>query len=90
MRENNARPGNPLLAFVLPSIHFGACLALWFGHIGKGWYYLIVADFPFSLVMSGLMFAGVNQLINFGILGTLWWYFLSRLAIRWVSRRSGL
>ena len=36
-----------------------------------------MVDFPFSLIMAGLMFAGVNQLINFGILGTLWWYLLS-------------
>jgi hypothetical protein len=86
MSDANAR--NPLLAFILPSIHFGACLAIWFGHIQRGWEYLLFVDFPFSVIMTGLMFRKVNQLISFGILGTLWWYFLSRVIIRWISRRS--
>ena len=88
MQDASTRPASPLLAFLLPSIHLGACLAIWFGQIQNGWYYLAMADFPFSVIMVALMFRGVNQLINFGILGALWWYFLSRLVIRWLSRHG--
>ena len=66
--------------------HFGACVAIWIGNIETGWQKLIVADFPFSIMMVGLMYRKDNPLLIFGILGTIWWYVLS-LLIRWLVRR---
>lgn len=63
-------------------MHLGAVLAIWFGHLNAGWQYLLIIDFPFSVVLAGLMFRDVNQLLNFGILGTFWWYVVSLVARR--------
>jgi len=78
---------SPLVVYFLPILHLGACLAIWFGHVNTGWQYLLMFDFPFSVVLAGLMFRGVNQLLSFGILGTLWWYVLS-LVLRWLFRAA--
>ena len=78
---------SPLVVYFLPILHLGACLAIWFGHINAGWQYLLMIDFPFSVVLAGLMFRDVNQLLSFGILGTLWWYVLS-LAARRILRNA--
>jgi hypothetical protein len=84
---------SPLVVYLLPILHLGVCLAIWFGHINTGWQYLLMIDFPFSVVLAGLMFAGVNQLLSFGILGTLWWYVLSLAARRFLrtanTRKGG-
>ena len=79
---------NPFLLFILPFLHFGACLAIWIGNIDTGWQKLIVADFPLSILMVGLMYRKDNPLLIFVILGTLWWYVLS-LLIRWLVRCLG-
>ena len=78
---------NPFAVYLLPFLHLGACLAIWLGNIDSGWQKLIVIDFPFSIVLVGLMFRGDNPLPIFGILGTLWWYVLS-LLIRWLLRAA--
>jgi hypothetical protein len=45
------------------------------------WRALILFDFPFSIIFSALMFHSVHPMISFGIFGTLWWYFLSWVAL---------
>ncbi len=84
------RPSKPPIRFVLvhllPFLHLCACLAITLEGIENGWQYLILIDFPISLVGVMMMFrCDGNQiwchpLIWFGILGTLWWYLLSRIA----------
>jgi hypothetical protein len=87
MANSDASSRNPFLVYLLPFLHLGACLAIWIGHIDTGWQKLIIVDFPFSIVLVGLMFREVNPLLSFGILGTLWWYVLS-LGVRWLFRAA--
>jgi hypothetical protein len=91
VQDSDTSGENPLLVYLLPLLHLGACLAIWIGHIDSGWQKLLIIDFPFSVVLAALMFRDVNQLLSFGILGTLWWYVLS-LAIRRLfrNRRRGI
>ena len=87
MTGSEASTRNPFLVYLLPFVHFGACLVIWLGNITSGWQTLIVADFPFSLLLVGLLYRNDNPLIIFGLLGTLWWYVLS-LLIRWLVRSA--
>jgi hypothetical protein len=87
MANSNASTGSPLLVYLLPFLHLGACVAIWVGHVDTGWQKLIIIDFPFSIVLVGLMFRDVNPLLNFDSWGTLWWYGLS-LVIRWLFRAA--
>lgn len=93
MAPSDTSDRSPFLVYFLPILHLGACLAIWFGHLSAGWQYLLIIDFPFSVVLAGLMFRDVNQLLNFGILGTLWWHVVSLAARRFVrfikTRRPG-
>jgi len=92
MANSDSSVRSPFLVYVLPFLHLGACVAIWVGHVDTGWQKLIIADFPFSIVLVGLMFRDVNPLLNFGVLGTLWWYVLSlgvRSLFRSSRRRSG-
>jgi hypothetical protein len=87
MSQSDISGRNPLMVYILPFLHLGACLAIWFGHIDTGWQKLIILDFPFSVILAGLMFRDVNPLLSFGVLGTIWWYLLSRM-IRWLFRAA--
>ena len=79
-QPNNGLTGRAYLVYLLPFVHLGGCLAIWLTHNLE---YMIVIDFPLSILLVGLTYMGVNPVISFGILGTLWWYLLS-LAIRWL------
>jgi hypothetical protein len=79
--HNNAT-GTTYLVYLLPILHLGGCLAIWLTHNLEN---MIVIDFPFSILFVALMYKGINPVISFGILGTLWWYLLS-LAIRRIIR----
>lgn len=78
----------PMAVFLLPFLHLGACIAIWVGHVDTGWQKLLIADFPFSVILAGLMFRNVDPLLSFGVLGTLWWWFLSLIVRRLVRSRS--
>jgi len=45
-----------------------------------GWGYLLMIDIPMSVIIGAIAYSFQHPLILFGTLGTLWWYFLSRLA----------
>jgi hypothetical protein len=73
-------PRTAYLVYLLPVLHLGGCLAIWLTHnLG----YMLIIDAPFSALFLGLAYKGVNPVISFGILGTLWWYLIS-LVIRWI------
>jgi hypothetical protein len=80
----------PLLLYLLPFLHLGACLAIWVGRIESGWQKLIILDFPFSLLLVALLFRDDKPLLYFGILGTLWWYVLSLVIRRLFRIADGL
>jgi hypothetical protein len=75
-----------VLIYLLPFLHLCVCLTITFAGLESGWHYLIPIDFPVSIVAVAMMFRYDNHqiwfhpLLWFGTLGTLWWYFLSRVA----------
>jgi len=77
----NSLTGRPYLVYLLPFLHLSACLVMWLEHV-QNLEFMILIDFPSSIPVVALLYAGFNPWICFGILGTLWWYLLS-LAVRW-------
>jgi hypothetical protein len=82
MTEKNIRLIVPYLIYLLPSLHLGACVAMWLSEY-RNLEPMILIDFPFSVLAVGAAYQGVNPWIILGIVGTLWWYFISRF-IRWI------
>jgi hypothetical protein len=74
-----------VLIHFLPFVHLCTCLLITVEGSELGWQYLMVVDFPVSVVAVAMMFRDNNHqiwfhpLLWFGTLGTLWWYFLSKL-----------
>jgi hypothetical protein len=85
MRAGFLRPSLPLL--VLPVLHLALCIVVQFtsSEGGWAWFPIYLVDLPFSYV---LLFVGrfvPSGFVVFGILGTLWWYFIS-VFVRWFFR----
>ncbi len=74
--------------YLLPLLHFVACLIIMLGYVVPrlqylvvGWKYIILIDFPASFVGAGLAWSHqVVTLAWFVVIGTLWWYLLSLAA----------
>ena len=49
------------------------------------WFLPFLADFPFSILLLPLLKIAPPLLV-FGVLGTLWWYLINRLAVYCVER----
>lgn len=79
------------VALVLPSLHLGLCVATKMGLLASegswGWFLVFLVDFPFSIALLPLVKIA-DPLLVFGVLGTAWWYLISRLAIYGVGRLS--
>jgi hypothetical protein len=67
-----------LLVHLLPVAHICACLTIALAHLDAGWEFLGLMDFPASIMVVTLIYDFDHPLILFGIIGTLWWYVLSR------------
>lgn len=80
--------------YLLPLLHLSACLVSMIGHVipelqflGIVWVFIMLADLPVSAIAYALawnhgMIAGTWVVV----LGTLWWYLLSRVAERLIGR----
>ena len=63
-----------------PSLHLLSCLIIALAHWESAWGYLFLIDIPMSVIILTISYDFNHPLIVFGILGTLWWYLLSRAA----------
>ena len=80
-----------LLIHVLPFLHLCACFTIALARFQSGWKYLAVADVPMTVLIVALIYNYDHPLLLFGVLGTLWWYLLSRSADMLVRRlRAGV
>jgi hypothetical protein len=52
-----------------------------------GWFLIFLIDFPFSMALLPLLKIG-DPLLVFGILGSAWWYLVSRVGIYYAGRLS--
>lgn len=79
--------------YILPALHLSAYFLTYFvGHPLElsGFPILLIADFPFSIGVLVLAWK-YPLLANLWILvvGTAWWYLLSRIIVGWISNRFG-
>jgi hypothetical protein len=80
------RPLGANWSYVLPAIHFAACILVWIADLVSGVHYLIYFDLPFSLILVILGWHNDTFLFWFTTLGTLWWYGLSYLGLQGLNR----
>jgi hypothetical protein len=77
------------ISVVLPALHVVVCVAtearLLASEGSWGWFLVFLIDFPFSLMLLPLL-NPIDPLLVFGILGTAWWYLISRLGMYWAGR----
>src|ERR1700675_1051790 len=73
------------LVYLLPILHLGACIVIKVADLVSGVHYLIMIDFPASLLCVMLGWPRDNILFWFSTLGTLWWYLLSFTAYQIVT-----
>jgi len=74
------------LVYVLPLVHLGACLISMVGHVipslqylGIIWVGVMLVDLPVSAIAYALAWKhGTVATIWVVVVGTLWWYLLSR------------
>jgi hypothetical protein len=84
------------LAYLLPFLHFCACLTFTLGiwvprldYLLKGWVFLTFADFPVSLLAIALGWRHpVIGLLFYFVVGTSWWYLLGSKAEKYLKHDS--
>lgn len=74
------KPNGHFLIYLLPLLHLCACITIVLANVDRGWEYLGLIDFPASVLALAIAFNFDHPLLLFGVIGTLWWYFLSRAA----------
>ena len=75
--------------YLLPTLHLAACLIIAVLRLGSAWEFMLKVDFPMSVIIIAVSFSFDHPLVVFGILGTLWWYMLSRVAQMLVRQFRG-
>jgi hypothetical protein len=73
-----------IASLILPALHFLWCLAIQIGAVQPqgNWVFVFMVDFPASIVSLFLGSAlNIEPFLVFGLIGTAWWYFLSRLLV---------
>lgn len=82
--------------YIFPLVHFCIWLAVLLGSrtASKGFdligHMLAVLDFPASAAVMALAWVLPERvgIVAFGILGTLWWYYLGRKLDEWFAKRA--
>jgi hypothetical protein len=72
-------------------LHLLSCLFFGVAHVDAAWGYMFLVDIPMSVIILAIAYNFDHPMILFGILGTLWWYLLSRAAdmvIRWLRAKE--
>src|SRR5690348_16034992 len=74
------------LVYILPSLHFCACAVVALAK-PDAWGALFLIDLPFSVLIAARPWHyPIPPWLAFGVLGTLWWYFLSLLIQKFIVR----
>lgn len=74
------------LVYLLPFLHLCACLVITVARLESAWEYMMFVDAPASVLIISVSYNFDHPLILFGVIGTLWWYLLSRAAQIWGTR----
>jgi len=82
---------NRAVSLVLPALHVCLCVATKVGLLASegswAWFLVFLVDFPFSILLLPLLKIA-DPLLVFGILGTAWWYLISRVGLHVAGRLS--
>jgi hypothetical protein len=85
MKETKSAPKARQLVYLLPVLHIFVCLGtatMNAMHWQSGWDYVGLIDYPISIVAVGLAWRFNWPLFPlFAIVGTLWWYLVSRAVL---------
>ena len=77
------------VSLVLPALHLCLCVATRIGLLASegswAWFLVFLIDFPFSILLLPLLKIA-DPLLVFGLLGTTWWFLISRLGVYGVRR----
>jgi hypothetical protein len=68
------------LVHFLPALHLCACLIIELTQSQTGLDYLFFIDLPVSAFIFAISYGFNHPLILYGVLGSFWWYLLSRAA----------
>jgi hypothetical protein len=71
--------GRFFLVHLLPFLHLAACLIIALWRIETGWQTMLLVDFPMSAIVVAIIYNFDHPLLLYGVLGTLWWYLISRV-----------
>jgi hypothetical protein len=81
------RSRDPRLVYVLPLLHLLICVVVWVGD--WAWLPVFVIEFPVGIFLLVLSWRyDPPPLLLCGVLGTLWWYFVSRLLFSFLRARD--
>ncbi len=79
--------------YVLPAAHLCLCLVVQLGlphSEWSAWFFVYLIDFPVS-ILALVLDPPLPPLVSFGIVGTVWWYLISRAVLgsaAWLYRRA--
>jgi hypothetical protein len=90
------KPKHPRWVYLLPVLHLSACLISMVGHVipslqslGIIWVGILLVDLPVSAPAYVLAWwNGPITVIWIVVVGTLWWYFLSRVIERLIKKNK--
>ena len=81
----NAPQKSRSLVYLLPLLHAGACFAIEAVH--SGWQPIALADYPTSTLALALAYRyNTTAFPFFLVMGTIWWYLISRARLFFLSR----
>jgi hypothetical protein len=75
-----------VVVHLLPFLHLCTCVVIGLISPESGAEYIGHIDLPFTILIAPLVFWSSHPIVWFAILGTLWWYLLSRGAELLVNR----
>jgi len=74
-----------LRLFILPALHLALCIKIQLDPRGD-WFLAFLIDFPAGVVAMLLGYVIPVAVLDFAIVGTLWWYYVGYFA-RFVYRK---
>jgi hypothetical protein len=77
---------NPHWVYILPLLHLIGCIAT--AVTGFEWLPVAVSELPLGVLLVAIAWRFGHPLFWFGIFGTLWWYWLARMAFNWLLRAA--
>jgi hypothetical protein len=72
--------------YLLPLLHLAACILTSVNNLE--WMPVIISEFPVGVFLLAIVWNLGYPLFWFGVFGTLWWYWLSRMLFNWLSKSS--